>query len=330
MKLNSFLLRAILLIIISANYSCDELDPSEPGALVPKTVEQDISLPSISVNSTKLHAETFGNSNNSMVIFLHGGPGGDYRNGLNVKQLASNGYFVVFYDQRGSGLSQRHDKKNYNLQLMMDDLSAVIEHYRTSTSQKVFLIGHSWGAMLSTAYINKYPSKINGVVLAEAGGLNYDDFIEYAESSRKLRLFSETTNDVLYADQFFTGSENKHELIDYKLIISSSFSYAKDNDEGIEGPSPYWRYGAAVLYGLADYAEKEKFNFTTNLGQYNTKVLLLYGENNKSYGLSFAQKEAGYFKNSQVVKIENTGHEMFNFKWDKVYPIVLGYLNSLN
>lgn len=71
-------------------------DYNEPGNLVPKTVDEDPNLPQINVNGTLLHAETYGNNDSAMVIFLHGGPGADYRNGLNAKGLANEGYFVVF------------------------------------------------------------------------------------------------------------------------------------------------------------------------------------------------------------------------------------------
>ena len=302
---------------------------NEPGSLVPKTVDQDPSLPAISVNGTKLHSETFGNPNDPMLVFLHGGPGSDYRNGLNVKQLASNGFYVVFYDQRGSGLSRRHDKNSYSIQLVLDDLTAVINHYRTSPNQKVFLFGHSWGAMVAAAYLNAYPTKINGAIFAEAGGFSKKLLDEYSKASRKLNLFSEATNDVMYPDQFLTGKENDHEILDYKFGISTSFSYAKGNNEGIEGPSPFWRIGAVVLYSFVKIAEDDGFDFTPNLNKYAPKVLFLYGGLNTSYGLNFAQKEAKYFTNSEIVKVADTGHEMIHFKWNNVYPPVLSYLNSL-
>lgn len=306
-----------------------ELEIKKSGNLVPKTVDQDPALPSIFVNGTQLHAETFGNKDSAMVVFLHGGPGSDYQNGLHAKQLADNGYYAVFYDQRGSGLSRRHDRSSYSIQLMLDDLTAVINHYRTSPGQKVFLFGHSWGAMIAAAYVNQYPAEIDGVIFAEAGGFNKALLDEYGASSRKLALFSEVTNNVLYYDQFLTGKEGEHEILDYKMGIASSFSYSKGNDEGIEGASPFWRNGAEVLQAFVDISEKEGFDFTTNLDAYTTKVLFIYGENNKSYGLSFAQKEAAYFPHAQISQIDDTGHEMIYFKWNNVYPIVLTYLNSL-
>jgi proline iminopeptidase len=316
-----------LLLIACQN----NLDIEDPGNLVPETVTENSALPSISVNGTTLHAEAHGNPSNSMVIFLHGGPGADYQNGLNVMQLANDGYFVIFYDQRGTGLSQRHDQDTYSIQLYLDDLTAVINHYRTSSpDQKVFLFGHSWGAMLAAAFIDAYPDAIDGAIFAEAGGFNKQLLDEYGETSRQLNLFSEITNDVLYYDQFLTGRENQHLILDYKLSIASSFSYAEGNEEGIEGPSPFWRNGAAVLQAFMAISENEGFDFTTNLNQFQTKVLFLYGENNKSYGFSFAQKEAAFFPGADIVQIDDTGHEMIYFKWNAVHPVVLGYLNSLN
>lgn len=328
MKSNVFLLAVAITSILFVGCKKDK-NMNEAGNLVPETVDNDPSLPSILINGTQLHAETFGSRDSAMVVFLHGGPGSDYRNGLNAKQLADNGYYVVFYDQRGSGLSKRHRRDSYSIQLMLDDITAVINHYRTSPAQKVFLFGHSWGAMLAAAYINTYPTRIDGAIFVEAGGFNKTLLDEYGATSRKLALFSEVTNDVLYYDQFLTGKENEHEILDYKMGIASSYSYAKGNSEGIEGPSPFWRNGAEVLQAFVKIAEDDGFDFTANLQQYHTKVLFLYGANNKSYGFTFAQKEASYFPFTQISKIEDTGHEMIYFKWNKVYPIVLTYLNSL-
>ena len=165
----------------------------EPGNLVHKTVDQDPSIPSITVNDAMLHSEAFGHPDSTMIVCLHGGPGGDYRYLLNCKDLADHGYRVIFYDQRGSGLSQRFSKEYYTelgsgaLDLLYDELSGVIAHYRTSPNQKVFLIGHSWGAMLATAYAGKHPDAIQGLVVCEPGGLKWDDVKEFVRKSRAFR-----------------------------------------------------------------------------------------------------------------------------------------------
>ena len=67
------------------------LDPDDPGNLVPRTVDQDPSLPQIELNGTKLHAEAFGDPAGPIVVALHGGPGCDYRSMLPLAKLADHG-----------------------------------------------------------------------------------------------------------------------------------------------------------------------------------------------------------------------------------------------
>ncbi len=315
--------------LLFAIIGCEELTTTDLGNLVPKTVSEDTNLPHIAINGTLLHAETYGNPIDPMVVFLHGGPGSDYRNALQVKQLETNGFYVVFYDQRGSGLSKRHPRNSYGKSVMLDDLNGVIQFYKTSPDQKVFLFGHSWGAILAADYINEYPNQINGAILAEPGGFTWERIKKYIERTKKIELFSEATNDGVYVDQFFTGKENQHELLDYKLGVSSAFSYSEDNIEGIEGASPFWRYGAEAFGGLVDYAEKEGFDASDNLDQYPNKVLFLYSENNKAYGLEWAEEEAAAFPNKEIARIDGTGHELIFFGWNKVYPKVLEYLTAM-
>jgi proline iminopeptidase len=308
-----------------------EMSIKDEGNLVPKTVEQDATLPSISLNGTMLHAETFGNPDSAMVVVLHGGPGSDYRYLLNCKEFANRGYYVVFYDQRGSGLSKRYNKSSYSIQLMLDDLSAVIAHYRKSPAQKVFLLGHSWGAILATAFIDKYPVAISGTILAEPGGFTWNDIEGYVSRSKDVKITSELINDFLYADQFITGNKDEHVILDYKYALLSAADGDKDNPTGNEGPVPFWRSGAVVNQALFELGDIEKPDWTIHLRQYDTKVLFVYSERNKAYGLTYAQKVSSAYPTVQLFKVNGAGHDMLSFPtgWNNFYPIALNYLNSL-
>ena len=302
-----------------------------PGTLVPKTVVENLSLPSITVNGAKLHAEAFGHPDSAIIIVLHGGPGSDFRYLLRCKEFANQGFRVVFYDQRGSGLSQRFSKASYSLQIMFDELTGVINHYKTSPNQKVFLLGHSWGAILATAYINKYPAKINGAVLAEPGGFIWQDILDYVKRSRDIKITKELINDMLYLDQFITGKESEHEILDYKLGLLSIADGAKDNPTGNEGALMVWRSGAIINQAMFEIGDNEKPNWTTNLNQFTTKVLFIYSENNRAYGLAFAQKVSSAYSNVQLFKTLGAGHDMLSFStgWNNAYPVMLSYFNSL-
>ncbi len=325
---HSFLM-AVAICTIGIFGGCqEELDINEAGNLVPKTVDQDSSLPFISVNNALLHAEAYGPATGPMVVALHGGPGSDYRYLLNCKAFADQGYRVVFYDQRGAGLSQRFPKEYSTMQVAYDDLSAVISHYRNSPTQKVFLLGHSWGAMLASAYINKYPTVIDGAILGEPGGLIWKDVEGYIERSRKFKYFGETLNDAVYADQFLTGKADQHAILDYKLMMLTS---QESSEIGNEGSLPEWRDGAVTFDAYLKMGDKEKPDWTQNLNSYDKKVLFIYSANNKAYGLSHAQRVSSVFPNVQLFKTENAGHDMLSFPtgWNNTYPVMLDYLNTI-
>jgi proline iminopeptidase len=325
--LKSLLCIALCFCVIS----CEE-DMTKKGALVPKTVNEDNRLPSLNINGTQLHVETYGNKNDPMLVVLHGGPGADYRSMLQVKELASLGFFVIFYDQRGSGLSKRESRNHYQgtdvVQLFIDDLDAIIEHFHSSSRQKVFLLGHSWGAMLATAYINQNPYNISGAILAEPGGLSWKQTEEYLERSNKIKFFSEALNDATFPEQIFAG-RSEHEILDYKASFFSTYENAPGNTIGNPSNYPFWRNGAVVFSETIDYAEEHGFDFTTNLDKFTPPILFLYSEKNKAYGLKWADKVAAPYPNSEIAMVSGAGHEMIYFAWDNFYPLAKSYLNQM-
>ncbi|MDX2362198.1 MAG: alpha/beta hydrolase [Crocinitomicaceae bacterium] len=312
-------------LIMVTSTSCDKIENFDE--LVPQTVEFDGSLSSIDVNGTKLHAETFGNPGDPIIVGIHGGPGADYKSILNLKDFASEGYFVVLYDQRGSGLSQRHDADAFTVQVMIDDLKGVINHYQMPGS-KIILAGHSWGAMLATAYINQYPNEVDGMILMEPGGLTWEDTKDYLSKVLAINIFSEATSDMLYQDQFLTVSD--HAELDYKSAVGGANAHLGDNVTGLIGPTPFRRFGSVCNGALKNHADEVPFDFTTNLSQVNIPVLFVYSELNKAYGFEHAQKVSAPFLDVQLFQVIGAGHEMVLSGWNNLRPTVLTYLNSIN
>lgn len=208
-----------------------------------------------------------------MIVVIHGGPGSDYRGLLNCSRFSADSFFVVFYDQRGSGLSKRYDAGMYSsIQLFIDDLDAVINYYRHKPDQKIILIGQSWGAMLATGYIDQHPDKISGAVLMEPGGFTWKVTKDYIDKERSLGFFAENTNDYFFLDQIITGDDQN--TLDYKAGLRLVADFAKGNKIGNPGPYPFWRFGAVVSSACARYVVDHPFDFTTHLGQYTKKSIV--------------------------------------------------------
>jgi len=266
-----------------------------------------------------------------MIVVLHGGPGSDYRNLLGCRDFANQGYRVVFYDQRGSGLSQRFPESSYTIEVMYDELAGVIDHYRTSPAQKVFLLGHSWGAMLATAYINEHPTAISGAVLAEPGGLVWQDVVDYVGRTREYGMTSESLNDAMYMDQFMTGDADDQEILDYKYALLAGSVNPSDDPLGDEGRPLFWRHGAVINRAMFELGNKKNPDWTTNLRQYTTKVLFAYSERNRAYGHEYAVKVSSVYPNVQLFRVDGAGHEtmMTGTGWAHFHPVALSYFNDL-
>ena len=133
------------------------------------TVADDPSLPALEIEGYRFHAETHGDPTNPTVIVLHGGPGADYRSLLALSELADT-HHVVFYDQRGAGLSERVPAESITASVMLDDLGRIADRF--SPTDPVSLIGHSWGATLAAGYMRQHPDRVAAAVLAEPGYLD--------------------------------------------------------------------------------------------------------------------------------------------------------------
>ncbi len=107
----------------------------------------------------------------SPIIYLHGGPGGRVTDQTiqALAPLAEDGYDLYFYDQVGSGHSDRlANIDGYTVERHLKDLGEIIAKIG---KEKVILIGHSWGAILAALYIADHPEKVEKVIFSGPGPL---------------------------------------------------------------------------------------------------------------------------------------------------------------
>ncbi len=72
---------------------------------------------------------------------------------------------MVYYDQRGSGRSERPWSGGYSLERLVEDVEAL---RRELGAPSVALIGHSFGGTLALEYAAKYPERGSRMVLVGA------------------------------------------------------------------------------------------------------------------------------------------------------------------
>jgi proline iminopeptidase len=304
--------KSLLALLPALALAAGCLDPDDPGNLVPKTVTEDPTLLQVQINGAHLHAETFGSQNGPTVVVLHGGPGEDYRSMLNLQALANDGYRVVFWDQRGSGLSERFDFDTYNWAVYLEDLRQVVDQMTTPGQPFVF-IGHSWGAMYATWFINvygDYGGRLRGAILSDPGAFTkpqLDAFMKKFIGS--VDLTGEQFNDALWVGTFMSPDDQAR--ADYLRMLMAMRGVPAEHQDPSHLP-PRWREGAVVSAALLKLAE-EGFDFTTHLQSFEHKVLFLRGDLDTALPLEQQQELASSYADADIITIPGVGHEMI---WD--------------
>jgi proline iminopeptidase len=305
---------SLMMMAVAGLAACDINDPSEAGNLVPKTVDEDPAIPSLALAGTVFHYETFGDPSKPAIIFLHGGPGRDYRSLLRLLDrqdgyALTDDHFVVMWDQRGSGLSRRHDCGAYrDLDRIDADLDALVDH--VSPTRPVIFIGHSWGSMYATMYINRHPEKVAAAVLMEPGPLNSQLSDAIMKDLYDLDVFSEWLNDDVWDGQFLTPDD--HARADYHRMLGMRDGQPKFHLSTVD-PEPVWRLGAIAnkcvqKAGMKD--GKASYDFTDHLAAYATRVLFIASAKNEVTGVAFQERQRQLYPSADLVTIADAGHDM--------------------
>lgn len=99
------------------------------------------------------------------LIYLHGGPGAGIteKEIETYRQLSEKGYDVYLYDQVGCGLSERLSNANeYSAERHLADLAEIV---KSVSSDKVVLVGQSWGSILAVSFLAKNLELVHKLVI---------------------------------------------------------------------------------------------------------------------------------------------------------------------
>jgi proline iminopeptidase len=124
----------------------------------------DLTTRRIDVGGAELHVEEEGAG--VPLIVINGGPGGTHHYFHPWFSRASGYARVIYYDQRGTGLSDfEPGEEGYSVEQAVADLEAI----RTALGvEKWVLVGYSYGGFLAQYYTTIHPENVAGLVLVGA------------------------------------------------------------------------------------------------------------------------------------------------------------------
>lgn len=308
-----------------------------PDFEVATTTAGDPTLPRLEIDGYPFHAETHGDPADPVILVLHGGPGGDYRSLLPLRDLSTAGYHVVFYDQRGTGLSPRGvPAERLTLQATVDDLDAIVD--RVSPGRPVALLGHSWGAMIAAYYLDAHPEKAARAILVEPGVLTSAELREFVSWVRPPM----TTPVVLHLGRAFIASlhldgPDEDAQIDYIVQSAMGAPLAENPLRAYwcggtppEGADEFWRVGGHAQEAiLADARQPDGELAMPPLDHLHTwpgEVLLVASSCNTRIGAAQQEAHLPLFGRARLVVVQDAGHAMHLDQPEVFRKLVLDYL----
>lgn len=106
----------------------------------------------------RLHAKVAGPGNGPVVVLLHGFPEFWYGWRRQIEPLANAGFRVIVPDQRGYNLSSKPARvADYAIPELASDVIAIVDQL---DQQKIFLVGHDWGAAVAWSTALLHPDRV--------------------------------------------------------------------------------------------------------------------------------------------------------------------------
>ncbi len=253
-----------------------------------------------------IYTKTFGNSNDTPIIFLHGGPGYNCVNFevTTAEQLAEKGLFVIVYDRRGEGRS-KDAHAAFTFQETFDDINSIYQNYNLA---KATLIGHSFGGVVATLFAEANPQSVQSIILVGAPVSLQETFKNILAKSKIIYKEKNESVNLNYISMLENMDTTSIEYSSYCFghAMQNGFYSTKNPTE--EAKTIYSAFRTDTL--LLKYASHmsyeapkgfwENENYTTIDLTKNLQALLKQGVN--IYGLY--GKEDGLFSALQVADLQ--------------------------
>lgn len=213
-----------------------------------------------------------------VLLFLHGGPGMAESTFAYAFQKGLFPLFtIVHWDQRGTGktLTKNKNSSYPTVDELLEDLLEIVRYLKKKYGkEKIVILGHSWGSMLGTLFVQKHPEE----VLYYIGAGQFVDVVENEktgyEKLRELIIAAGNKKDLKRLERIGVYPESNYEKPMIKKIQSIRILQGKYKVGMNFGPilevlfkSPIFKLSdlSSLFKGMSNNKALWNFMFSSNL-----------------------------------------------------------------
>jgi pimeloyl-ACP methyl ester carboxylesterase len=285
----------------------------------------------------KIHYVTTDQFNNPdkkdqpLMLFLHGFPHFWYSWKSQLSAFDDD-FRVVAMDGRGYNLSSKPQHiSDYKISKLVEDVNQLSK--QLAPNQKIILIGHDWGGCLAWAFAQKYPNKVDKLIVENAPPLNLLlQFLQTHEEQRQAssymtRIKSQQGLESLIAEDYALMVRLFDRLIAQGLFTDhdiTMYKQAWSQPKAMESSINWYR---ANLPHPDDISEAD-FWPQREARIDGVSALLIWGEDEKVFSQDFLTVIPQYVENVRIEIFPNTGHSPSTEKADLFNQVMRDFIGD--
>ena len=275
----------------------------------------------VNVGDAELYVEVEGRG--TPMVLLHGGPGATHHYFHPEFSRASEFSQVIYYDQRGCGISDYKAGTGYSVEQGADDLDKL---RKALGIEKWVVVGSSYGGLLAQYYSVKYPDSLIGLVLvdaSEAGPIKLEPTRQYDYMSKEERARIRE----IYSDKQLTEAQsvfNGHLNGDWKRQ-----NYYKPTIDELARMALYeWKHDPAFRPAMED-----SINRIDLLGAFDKcpiPTLIIEGRWDLTWNTDKPGKLQEEHPGSKLVMFEQSAHLPFSDEPERFFAVLKEFVSSVH
>lgn len=276
----------------------------------------------VQADKAQLFCRVFGKGD--PIVVIHGGAGltQDYLLPAMAKLGENN--MVIFYDQRGCGLSSGEiNADSMQTRVFLEDLESIRGAF---CLKKMTVLGHSWGGYLAMQYAIAYPESTDKLILLNSMPASSDEFSSFVEEFlRRAAPYWDELEAIKESEPF--KKRDPATIEKYHRIM---FRFYCMDPHKADLLNLYMSPQACInCFRVNELLEKNlfstQFNFHDQLKKLNIPTLIVHGEFD-IIPIRSSQKLHESIRNSQYTLIRNCGHFPYVEEPDQLFNCIKIFL----
>jgi proline iminopeptidase len=267
-----------------------------------------------------LHYEVLGKG--EPVVLLSGGPGFSPEYLRPIAETLQKNYAAVLFHQRGTGRSmlEKYDGEVLDFKRLIADVDAL---RRELKQEKLNIVAHSFGGILSMMYAREHPDRIRALALIDSGGPTLSAVPKFNTNLEARFSAEEKARIKEWSDPERRKADHKRAVLEITKAKTAAYFADRTKASLLIESMDEETFNDAVFWGVV--MQMMALDIRAGLDKVKAPVLVIHG---KQDPLESAQEVHATFPGSTLVLIENAGHFPWLEKPAEVYGPLRSFLAS--